>query len=171
MNKKHSGFSIVELMVVLAIAAILATVAAPSFNSTMRNNQLATQANELVSTLQLARSEAVKRAQRVTICVSSDQATCTGANWASGWIVFNDINNDLTLNVGETLVKVQSPLAGNNTLTSAGFTSATTVQYLPTGFAAAAGAFQLQQSATCSRTINILATGRIGLVSNTTGCG
>lgn len=161
----------VELMVVLAIAAILATIAAPSFTSTLRSNQITTQANELVSTLQLARSEAVKRAQRVTICVSSDQATCTGTNWASGWIVFNDINNDMIFNAGDTLIKVQGAMAGNNTLTSAGFTSATTVQYLPTGFAAAAGAFQLQQSATCSRTINVMATGRIGMVSNTTACG
>ena len=76
----------IELMVVLSIAAILATAAVPSFRSLIQNNRLATQANELTGTMNFARGEAIKRGQRVTVCVSTNQTACTlGTAWA-GWL-------------------------------------------------------------------------------------
>ena len=166
MNRKHTGFTLIELMVVLAIAAILATLAVPSFRSTIQNNRVATQANELVSTLQLARGEAVKRGLWVTVCISTDQATCTGTNWASGWIAFVDVNSTGNVDAGDTLLKVSGVLDGGSTLTSNGFTNATRVQYQPSGFSSgSAGTFTLSIPGCTGnevRAINVASTGRVG---------
>jgi type IV fimbrial biogenesis protein FimT len=89
------GFTLIELMVTLAVAAIVLTVAVPSFQDLVRNNRLATQANQLVSALNLARSEAVKRGVRVTVCKTdapdAAEPSCSAtANWQQGFIVFVD---------------------------------------------------------------------------------
>lgn len=80
-----AGFTLIELMVTLAVVGILAAVAAPAMLSLINGNRLTGTASELTASLQLARSEAVRRSSRVTICGSSDGATC-GADW-SRWIV------------------------------------------------------------------------------------
>lgn len=77
----------------LSIAAILATIGAPSFQDLIRNNRVATQSNELLTALNLARSEAIKRGARVSVCASNDPLATTptcGTDWAKGWIVFTD---------------------------------------------------------------------------------
>ena len=95
--KRSRGFTLIELMITLVLAAIILTLAVPGFQDIIRNNRAATQANELVTALGLARSEAVKRGARVSLCPSTDQASCTGgADWSNGWIVFLDTAaNDL----------------------------------------------------------------------------
>ena len=101
MNRQH-GFTLVELIITMAIAAILMTVAVPSFTTTIKNNRLVTQANLLVASIGLARSEAVKLGRTATVCVSSDQATCTGeTNWSLGWMVWVDADGDNLLDAGE----------------------------------------------------------------------
>lgn len=166
MNRKHTGFTLIELMVVLAIGAILLSLAVPSFRSTIQNNRISTQANELVSTLQLARGEAIKRGLRITVCVSTDQATCTGANWASGWIAFADVNANGSVDAGDTLLKVSGALDGGSTLTSAGFANAARVQYQPSGFIDSAGTYSLSIPDCIGnevRAVNVAATGRVGI--------
>ena len=87
----NKGFSLLELMITLSVAAILASVAAPAYQSTMTQSRLTAQANELMTSLYYARSEAVKRGMRVTICTSNDAATCTnGSGWENGWLIFSD---------------------------------------------------------------------------------
>ncbi len=86
---KQSGFTLIELMVVISILAILLGIGVPSFRATIEGNRITTVANDLVGALQFARSEAVKRGTNVTLCSSSDQATCSGA-WADGWVVRNE---------------------------------------------------------------------------------
>ncbi len=162
MNKKHTGFTLVELMVVLAIGAIVLSLAVPSFRSTIQNNRISTQANELVSTLQLARGEAIKRSRTITVCVSTDQATCTGTNWVGGWIAFADVNANGSVDAGDTLLTVSAALDGGSALTSA----ATFIQYQPSGFSNAASTFNLSIPGCIGnevRAVNVAATGRVGI--------
>jgi type IV fimbrial biogenesis protein FimT len=80
------GFTLIELMITLAVFAVLLAVMVPSYNDMTLGSKLRSQANDLVAGAVLARSEAIKRNQSVTLCASSDGATCTGT-WANGWIV------------------------------------------------------------------------------------
>ena len=110
--KKNSGFTLIELMITLAIVAILLTVGVPSLTAFMQGNRLISSTNELVSALHVARSEAIKLNVRVSVCESSDGANCsTTGNWENGWIVFID-------GYGATpgdLQNTGSPCAGMNT--------------------------------------------------------
>lgn len=85
----NQGFTLIELMVTISIAAILLGIAIPSFTSTITSNRLTTNANELVTALNLARSEAIKRGQHVVV-------KKTGPNWENGWQVFVDIDRSTT---------------------------------------------------------------------------
>jgi len=92
-----SGFTLIELLVTISVVAILLAIAVPSFQTFILNNRLATATNELVSALAIARSEAVKRATRVTVCKSANAGAAspvcsTAANWQDGWIVFVDVS-------------------------------------------------------------------------------
>lgn len=89
--KKANGFSLIELMVVIALVAILASLAAPSFQGMIASSNLTSTTNDLVATLARARSEAIRRGKRVTICMSTDHESCvTTGDWTQGWIMFND---------------------------------------------------------------------------------
>jgi type IV fimbrial biogenesis protein FimT len=100
---KQCGFTLVELMITLAIAVILLTIGVPSFNTMIKSNRLTTATNDLHAVLNLARSEAVTRGHRVTVCKSADQATCaSGSGWEQGWIVFTDQNNNAAYDPGAT---------------------------------------------------------------------
>jgi len=89
--KKHSAFTLIELMVTIAIAGVLLAIAIPGFGVMISNNRLTTQANDFVAAASFARSEAIKRGAPVTICRSNNGSTCgTGTGWESGWIVFAD---------------------------------------------------------------------------------
>lgn len=84
------GFTLIELMVSLAVLGVLAAIAAPSFAQLMAANRLSTQASELVGSMNLARSEAVRRAQPVTLRSGDDN------NYSLGWTIFPDIDGNGT---------------------------------------------------------------------------
>lgn len=102
----HRGFTLVELMVTVAVVAIMAAIAAPSFTSLINSNRLTGVANELVATLQGARTEAVRRNERVVVCRSEDGTTCAGPGdlWPA-WVVFADANSNGALNAGEPVIR------------------------------------------------------------------
>lgn len=88
--KKYEGVTLIELMVGLAIVAIIAALAAPSFDRSIRDSQIRAGADTLISAMALARVEAVRRGKYVTICPSADGSTCSGTDWTNGWLVFQD---------------------------------------------------------------------------------
>jgi type IV fimbrial biogenesis protein FimT len=89
-KRKISGFTLLELLVTLAIAGIVVAVGIPSFNGTLDNQRMTSATNDLVMSLNLAKSEAIKRVAYVTVCRSSTGNSCTGGStsWDDGWIVF-----------------------------------------------------------------------------------
>ena len=97
---KITGFTLIELLITIVVVSILLAAGVPSLMEFIRNNRLTTQANSLVISIQLARSEAVKRGTGAVICASSDQATCSSDdNWTTGWIVFSDVGQDGNLDL------------------------------------------------------------------------
>jgi type IV fimbrial biogenesis protein FimT len=101
-----------ELLVTVAILAILATLATPSFTSLINSNRLTAQANEVVASLQLARTEAIKQNRRTIICRSTDGASCAGAGQWTQWITYVDINSNGTPQAAEIVRvnRVKAPL-------------------------------------------------------------
>lgn len=114
--KKNTGFTLIELIITVTIAAIVMAIGIPSFRETINRNRLTTATNELVGALNLSRSEAIKRGVRVTLCPSSG-ADCETVGYEKGWIVFNDLNNNAKLDTGETVIRVFGKLADGITLT------------------------------------------------------
>jgi len=120
-HRKQKGFTLIELFVTLIIVSILLTIAVPNFNAFMKANLLATTTNKLVTSLNLARSEAINRGGRVTICKSDDGLACKAlGNWSQGWIVFTDETNStppVFSPPAETLLNVAPQLDPNLNLT------------------------------------------------------
>jgi len=109
-----AGVTFVELLIVLSIAAILLTLAVPSFDAVLQGNRFSTFANAYLTNLHMARSEATKRNARVALCKSADGASCTTAgSWDQGWIVFHDANNNAQTNSGEAILRVNEALPTN----------------------------------------------------------
>lgn len=115
-QRTQIGFTLVELMIALVMAAVLLGVGVPAMTDFMRSNRMISITNDLVTALQFARSEAVKRNNPVTVCISSNGTACTGgANWENGWIVFNDVNGNAVVD-GALIVRSRGAIGGGNTV-------------------------------------------------------
>lgn len=147
------GFSLIELLVTMVVAAVLLGVAAPGFVSLVQNNRSTVLANQLVTALNLARTEAIRRGVQINVCSSSDGATCTG-NWVDGWIVIVD---------GGPVLHAWPALENNAQITQGAATGGV-VQFGPLGAANAAVVFNseyLKCKGDQARTITVTAGGRV----------
>ena len=105
---RNQGFTLVEMMVVVAIMAILTALAAPSFVGTVERYRVSTVADQLASALSLAQTEAIKRAGNVGLArLNGGDCPALGSaqEWSCGWRVFNDINNNGVVNAGEATIQ------------------------------------------------------------------
>jgi type IV fimbrial biogenesis protein FimT len=111
--RRAGGFNLVELLMVMTLAAILMGIGVPSYRYVTNSNRVSTEVNALLGDMMLARSEAIKQGQPVSVCPSALGATCDNTtNWQKGWIVFSDVNGDGAFNVGtDTLLRVQKAFA------------------------------------------------------------
>jgi type IV fimbrial biogenesis protein FimT len=94
MLSNQRGLTLVELMIALAVAAVILTSAVPAFGRFVQENRVTATTNHLVTHLQYARHEAVFRNAYVAACPSVDGKQCTGGNrWDEGWIIYVDASN------------------------------------------------------------------------------
>lgn len=88
-RSRAGGFTLIEMLVTLAVIAVLAAIALPSFTQSIRRNAVSTASNALLADLGYARAEAVTRGMDVSVCPSTDGTSCSdGAAWESGWLVY-----------------------------------------------------------------------------------
>jgi len=126
--RRQTGVTLIELLVTISIAAILVAVAVPGFQDFFRRNRIDAAASDLMAALSYARSEAIRRGVRVSVCRSDTGANCTTAQpWQSGWIVFTNPNNDDNVNAGEEILRVHQALPERITLNT-DFTNRITYQ-------------------------------------------
>lgn len=123
--QRHSGFTLVELMVTTFVLAILLGIAIPTFSDTIRNSRATAQANDVIATFTYARSEATKRGLPVTVCAADAARTgCAGdtvANWSNGWLVFVDAGGTagvVDAGAGDVVLKTSSRLANDVQVTT-----------------------------------------------------
>ncbi|MGD0959712.1 MAG: GspH/FimT family pseudopilin [Methylomonas sp.] len=147
LKRQHTGTTIVELMIVVAIAAIFTAFALPSFQNMIRLNNVSAELNNLMADLQLARVEAVKHGQSIQVCsvddtyLSCNNGSATPCNgnaydWSCGWISYYcsgsacggpTSTNELRVRTDATVTKLPAPatrtLSSGNALVSTGLTS------------------------------------------------
>lgn len=132
-GKSIKGFTLLELMTVIALVAVIMAFAVPSFREFGLNSRMTSAANDFLGSLQLARSEAIKRQQPVALCASDDprDAAPVCAPTFSGWIVWVDADGDATVDATEAVLARHDLLDPSLVVSSNG----NFVSYAPNGFA------------------------------------
>lgn len=153
MTKRQSetGFALLELLVVLAVVAVLTSMSAPAMTGLRQQHRLQAQAEGLLGSLQLARSEALRQQQRVTVCArTADERCASPGDWSQGWVVFADGNANAQRDTHEVVLQKRDALPKGfqlegNTLVSR------YVSYGPEGRSqTVSGAFQAGTLTLCS---------------------
>jgi type IV fimbrial biogenesis protein FimT len=124
--QSEGGFTLIELMVTVTIAAVLLAIGVPGMTDLIRDARLATQSDMLVSTLNLARMEALKQGKSFKVCPAETPSTASGCTvnlqtWATGWIVFGDaaVSHRTETKNGLTITAAFDDVTFNSTLGSA----------------------------------------------------
>lgn len=142
MKRTAHGFTLIELMVTVAVIGITLSIAIPSFRGMVVDTRLSAQSNDMLGALKYTRSEAVKRNTRVTLCKKTVANTCAvttsaTADWKGGWIIFVDGGTPGVVDAADTVLRVQNALTGSTLIGDGSVTNF--VSYIGTGQTSAAG--------------------------------
>jgi type IV fimbrial biogenesis protein FimT len=145
MKKPQSGFTLLELMLVVTIAGLLLGLGVPAMGNFIRNSRITGAANDVMAALHFTRSEAIKRRQPVTLCTSANalaaNPTCAASPMLTGWIAFVDTNQSGQRDGGEAVLLAREPIPA--TITARASVNPFRVTYLLNGFALNPNASQL----------------------------
>ncbi len=138
MKRAQPGFTLLELMVVLAIGGVLFAVGIPAMGNFVRNSRITGAANDVMAALHFTRSEAIKRRLPVTLCTSTSDVNdpnpaCANSPFLTGWIVFVDTNQSGQRDAGEAVLLQHEAM--NTQITARSSITPLTVTYLLNGFA------------------------------------
>ena len=170
-HTRQAGLTLPEVLITLAIVAVLISSTVPSMKSLIASQRVSSIAREIYSCFMLARSEAVKRRQAVSLCKSTDGQVCaeSGNNWETGWLIFTDADSDGVLETGDQLIKTFGALPAGVTLI---WNQGLSAGYNSLGLARLAGSFVLCESTASgvdARELVLSLTGRLR-VAERTGC-
>jgi type IV fimbrial biogenesis protein FimT len=126
--RNAAGFNLVELLVVTTLASILMAIAVPSYRYVTNSSRVASEVNNLLGDMMLARAEAIRQGQTVTVCPSTNGTTCsTVTDWSNGWIVFTDFNANGAVDTdaadNDTVLRYQKQFGGTDTFTTTNATN------------------------------------------------
>lgn len=172
MNRAQSGFTLLELMLVVVLAGLLLGIGVPAMGDFIRNARITAAANDVMVGLHFARSEAIKRRQPVTLCTSAAplaaNPVCAASTQLLGWIAFVDTNQSGQPDAGEPVLLQREPLP--NTITARSATNPLRVTYLDNGFALNVNAARL---VLCDDRGNVMSGGELsaarGILVSVTG--
>lgn len=142
-SNRQGGFTLIEMLVTITLMSIALTVAIPSYKSMIANNRSAVEVNRFLASINIARSEAVKRGVPIGLCARKLPRTlpesCSGSNdWSTGWILFTDKSGTAGVMDGsDALLYAWGAPDGNPTVSA----SAPSIQYLSTGDMRSAASF------------------------------
>ena len=177
LKRRSSGFTLIEAIITISIASILASIAIPSFNKMIESNRISSASNEFLSALMYTRSEATKRSISVTICSSVNGSSCSSGldNYAKGWIIFTDCDESQSLSIALTdcdldgdgtndadlLLRVQQPVSRMK-ITATGTAASDTFTYRFSGRPVAPAGFTIgPDDGAAKKVINVARTGRV----------
>lgn len=183
MKTYSDGFTLLELMVTLAVSAVLAMIAAPSFDALLSSSARTAALTNINGDLRFARGGAVSKSRDVVICASADGSTCSASTtWDTGWIVFTDLNGNGAPDYGtgtcdtaeDCLLKSQSAMTGGVTLRADAaqltFSNLGEVSSGATNLALCGANAESLNDSDNSRTLNINASGSIFVTMGTNTC-
>jgi type IV fimbrial biogenesis protein FimT len=137
----QSGFTLIELIIVMILVGILVAIGIPSFSSITTSSRMSAESNTLLGDLQYARAEAARAGIPVTVCVANtaeNACDSSSTSWQGGWIIFTDVNDDQTAtDAGDSVLRVQRAFSGTDTFTSVG--ADYSVTFTREGFASVGG--------------------------------
>ena len=105
---RQAGFTLIELMIAVALSAILLSMAVPAMNTFVSNSRQTGMMNDFLASMHMARSTAITMNTRVTVCPSSNGDDCEAVPWDEGWIAFTDDDSDQSVDADETIVSTSA---------------------------------------------------------------
>lgn len=165
--RRRMGFTLIEFLITMTIAAVFLAVAVPSYFAMIQNNRVITFTNSLSAAFSYARIEAIRRGVRVSVCSAASSALTgcgNAAQWTQGWIVFVDADNNNQVDTTNNLVKINEAAPTNVNITA----SSGLVSFDGSGFTSTGTFTMTITAAACTgnnaRTLTLSSSGRLSIV-------